>query len=348
MEQPWTEKYRPVTLQEIVHHEKIISVLSSFIAEGSLPHLLLHGPPGTGKTTTILAITRELYGEAASRSILELNASDDRDVKTVRDLVKGFSSTNRISTEGSVGFKIVILDEVDSMLVDAQNSLLALIEKYSAYVRFCLICNYVNKIIPSLQSRCVRLRFSPLPKDIMLDYLTTITTKEKMQISEDGLLTVIRLSKGDLRRSINTIQSISVSKLFADGDTICNILGVPKISEIKEIVNLLLFGDFNHAFNAISQKVGEYDISFRDIVSEIAIFIKTIDIPIKSFLFTGPIVLPEVEKTSANFLLIANERVIFEPTKGKIKRAAVNAIRSGWNRLLPSSFLIPLYCPEDL
>ena len=147
----WVEKYRPGALQELISHEDIIGTIRKFLHEDKLPHLLFYGPPGTGKTSTILACAKEIYSPREFNSmVLELNASDDRGISVVRGQILNFASTRTIFNSG---FKLVILDEADSMTNDAQNALRRIIEKFTDNVRFCLICNYLSKIIPALQSR---------------------------------------------------------------------------------------------------------------------------------------------------------------------------------------------------
>ncbi|KAK8791861.1 hypothetical protein WA158_005238 [Blastocystis sp. Blastoise] len=148
---PWVEKYRPTEFEEIVSHDDILSTINKLIENKKLPHLLFHGPPGTGKTTTILACARKMYGSNYKSMTLELNASDDRGIDVVRDQIKNFAGTQKLF---SSGVKLIILDEADNMTNVAQFALRRIIEKYSQNTRFCLICNYVSNIIPALQSRC--------------------------------------------------------------------------------------------------------------------------------------------------------------------------------------------------
>jgi replication factor C subunit 3/5 len=196
---PWIEKFRPKGLDEIISNEDIIatstifhfppsfprihvlSSLSFFLAvtrlieNNKLPNLLLYGPPGTGKTSTILACARKLNGPRFSSMVLELNASDERGIDVVREQIKDFASTRQIF---SGGFKLVILDEADMMTKDAQFALRRVMEKYAKNTRFCLICNYVGKIIPALQSRCTRFRFSPLQPEHLKAKLRDIAASE--------------------------------------------------------------------------------------------------------------------------------------------------------------------------
>lgn len=158
-------------------------LVEKFIEKNRLPHLLFYGPPGTGKTSTILAVARRIYGADYRKQILEvslhpgttyltlyflstrthsnqLNASDDRGIEVVREQIKNFAETRTLFSKG---YKLIILDEADMMTTAAQSALRRVIEQYTKNVRFCIICNYVNKIIPAIQSRCTRFRFSPLP-----------------------------------------------------------------------------------------------------------------------------------------------------------------------------------------
>ena len=117
---PWVEKYRPNKLEELIAHEEIISILNKLIESNKLPHLLFHGPPGTGKTSTIIACAKKMYGEHYSSMTLELNASDDRGIDVVRDQIKEFAGTRKLF---SSGVKLIILDEADAMTHDAQAAL---------------------------------------------------------------------------------------------------------------------------------------------------------------------------------------------------------------------------------
>lgn len=170
------EKYRPTDLSELIAHQDIVTTINRFIDEDKLPHLLLYGPPGTGKTSLVLACARKLYGDNFRSMILELNASDDRGIDVVREQIKTFAGTKRLF---SSGFKLIILDEADAMTQIAQNALRRVIEQYTANVRFCLICNYVGKIIPAVQSRCTKFRFAPLSGDQISARLNVIIANEQ-------------------------------------------------------------------------------------------------------------------------------------------------------------------------
>ena len=158
---------RPSKIDEISHQTEVVSALNQSVKSGQVPHLLMYGPPGTGKTSTILAMARELFGkEFYKKRILELNASDERGIQVVREKIKKFAQ-RKISKNPDLNcppIQIIILDEADSMTVDAQAALRRIIEAYSTNTRFCIICNYISKIIDPLASRCVKFRFSPIGK----------------------------------------------------------------------------------------------------------------------------------------------------------------------------------------
>lgn len=179
------------------------------IASGQLPHLLFYGPPGTGKTSTIVAVARELYGNDFRKNgrYLELNASDDRGIKVVREKVKLFAQGAINSSESMPAFKIIVLDEADSMTNDAQSALRRMMEDYSKVTRFCLICNYVSRIIDPIASRCVKFRFSPLTKESMAARLSYIGSQENLRLDDDIIDTLLDCANGDLRKAINLMQS---------------------------------------------------------------------------------------------------------------------------------------------
>jgi replication factor C subunit 2/4 len=177
--------------------------------------MLFYGPPGTGKTSTVLALAKELYGpELIKTRVLELNASDERGISIVRDKVKNFARMQLSNPSAAYRaqypcppYKIIILDEADSMTQDAQSALRRTMETYSKITRFCLICNYVTRIIDPLASRCSKFRFKSLDQGNAKKRVEEIAEKEGVKL-EDGVSdTLIRCSEGDLRKAITFLQS---------------------------------------------------------------------------------------------------------------------------------------------
>ena len=167
----WSEKYRPKDIDNIIGQDNIVYSLKKMLENRSFPHLLFHGISGTGKTSVIMALARELYGKNLTFMVMKLDASDDRGINSVREEIKGFAEKITIFNKG---IKLIILDEADSMTFDAQFALRRIIEKYSDTTRFCLICNYENKIISAIKSRCANFRFNPIKEDFLIEKLNNI------------------------------------------------------------------------------------------------------------------------------------------------------------------------------
>ncbi|KAI8371501.1 DNA replication factor [Radiomyces spectabilis] len=273
---PWVEKYRPKTLDDLVSHKDITSTIETFIDANRLPHLLFYGPPGTGKTSTILACARKLYGDNYKSLILELNASDDRGIDVVREQIKNFASTRTIY---SSGFKLIILDEADAMTNQAQSALRRVIEKYTKNVRFCIICNYVSKIIPAIQSRCTRFRFAPLELPQVEARLKYIVEAERVNLTEDGMKALLRLSKGDMRRALNILQACHAAYDRVDETAIYNCTGHPHPQDIERIVSWMLTEEFTTAYSNIEKLKREAGLALQDIISEVYYYIQTIEFP---------------------------------------------------------------------
>ncbi|KAI8513191.1 Replication factor C (RF-C) subunit [Branchiostoma belcheri] len=265
---PWVEKYRPKEMTELISHQDIISTIQRFLDEDRLPHLLFYGPPGTGKTSTILACARRLYADREFNSmVLELNASDDRGIGIVRGPVLQFASTRTIFKRG---FKLVILDEADAMTGDAQNALRRVMEKFTENTRFCLICNYLSKIIPAIQSRCTRFRFGPLGCG---------SDAATVEVTEDGKKAILQLANGDMRRVLNILQSTSMAHDVVNEDNVYLVTGQPLRSDIANIVNWMLNEDFTTAYNNIFQLKTLKGLALQDILTEVHLFVHRIDFP---------------------------------------------------------------------
>lgn len=258
---PWVEKYRPRTVDDVVEQNEIVSTLKQCLQGADLPHFLFYGPPGTGKTSTIIAAARQLFGDMYKDRILELNASDDRGIQVIRDKVKTFSqlSVSSVRPDGKPcpPFKIVILDEADSMTNAAQAALRRTMEKETRSTRFCLICNYVSCIIQPLTSRCAKYRFKPLSKDTMLERLKLICREENVTCDEKSLKTLVDTSGGDLRRAITCLQSCARLKggesvLYED---VLEVMGVIPDKYIEKLFDVCREHNFDKVEIAIEELI---------------------------------------------------------------------------------------------
>jgi replication factor C subunit 2/4 len=239
VKESWIEKYRPMNLKDVVYQDNIIKTLQGFKKNNNMPHLLFYGPSGCGKTSTILALARELFTDKYMKDrIIELNASDERGIKTVREKIKRYAQ-NSINTSLDVPpWKIIILDEADNMTSESQFALRKIMEDYSKVTRFCIICNYYNKIIEPIISRCSSLRFKPIPYDNVKKQLQDICDKEKIKYDDESINKIIELSRGDLRKSIGYIQRCKNFNNIISIDIIDDISGLIPEKQIKSFIKL--------------------------------------------------------------------------------------------------------------
>jgi replication factor C subunit 3/5 len=267
---PWIEKYRPQTFSNIISNEQNLIILKNMLKKGSLPHLLFHGTSGTGKTSTIMAFARELYQNNINLMVMKLDASDDRGINTVRDEIKGFAEKKNLFQKG---VKLIILDEADSMTFDAQFALRRIIEKYSESTRFCLICNYENKIIPAIRSRCANFRFNPINKNDIINTLTEISKNENLNIIDNSLNIIADLSNGDLRKAINLLQSISMKSNNITPLICYETSGLPTKEEISTIYDNLnnIKLNFKEIYNNINHIIKNNGYSLDIVLKELTL-----------------------------------------------------------------------------
>jgi replication factor C small subunit len=263
----WTEKYRPQSLDELINQKEIVSRFKTFVEEKNLPHLLLVGPAGVGKTTSILALARDLYGHGYKNFILELNASDERGIGIIREKVKNFARTAAIAS--SVSFKILIMDEADHLTSDAQHALRRIMEIYTKTCRFCLLGNYSENIIDPIQSRCSVFRFSPLDEPDLKNYIQLIADKEELEIVDEGLDAIYQASSGDVRKAINLLQAAAASQKLIDDVTIYNLLGNVSPEKIREMLAVALDGRFLESRELLRELIIDEGLAPDDIIRNI-------------------------------------------------------------------------------
>ena len=313
---PWVESHRPSLLSDVVAHDEILSTLRRLMFTNSLPHLLFYGPAGTGKTSTIQAACRELYGTKSLKgNVLELNASDDRGIDVVRNVIKDFASTGQIffqtaaskqqqqqqqsnqeessstntnnSNKASTttpsfprpSYKMVILDEADQMSGEAQAALRRVIEQYTRNVRFCILCNHVNKIIPAVQSRCTRFRFSPVKQKFMMPRLEMICKSENAEHSEGGLAAAFKLSGGDMRRCVNMLQAAYLAFGAIHEESVYRAAGYPTPQEVLMVTQLMMTKDFVPAHQEVTKILREKGLAAADLIKEIHGLVNKMNIP---------------------------------------------------------------------
>jgi len=242
---PWIEKYRPQVLQEVVGNQEAVSKLKEFLKDNNIPNMVLSGPPGSGKTSSIVCLANELLGASVKEALLELNASDERGIDTVRKSIKMFCR-KQVSLPAGV-HKLVLLDEADNMTPSAQQALRRIIENYSHTTRFLFACNNSSRLIEAIQSRCVIMKFSSLTEDQVLMRLTTVLDKENVTYDKAGLLAIIFISDGDMRQILNNAQATATGCRSITEKNVYSLCDKPHPSEMQFILDRCLVGDHPNA-----------------------------------------------------------------------------------------------------
>ena len=260
----WIEKYRPQTLDDVVGHEPITERLKQYISQQDLPHLLFAGPAGTGKTTSAIAVAKEIYGDDWRENFLELNASDQRGIDVVRDRIKSFAR----ASFGGYDHRIIFLDEADALTSDAQSALRRTMEQFSDNTRFILSCNYSSQIIDPIQSRCAVFRFSPLGDDAVAEQIRIIAEEEGIEITDDGMDALVYAADGDMRKAINGLQAAAVMGDVVDEDAVYTITSTARPEEIQEMVTKAMSGDFTAARAQLDSLLTDVGIAGGDIIDQ--------------------------------------------------------------------------------
>ena len=256
----FVEHYRPTKLENYVGNENIKKVIKQYLDQDDIQNLCFYGPAGTGKTTLAKLIVKNLDCD-----YLYINASDERGIDTIRDKVTGFASTASFKS-----LKVVILDEADFLTINAQASLRNVIETFSRSTRFILTCNYIERIIDPLQSRCQTLKIIPPSKVEVAKHLAWILGEENISFVVDDIKNIVNQFYPDLRKMLNTIQlsiidnKLSVDKSVLVSNNYMNLLlkelksKKPNWRELRKIIINSGVNDFEELYRFLFDNVSEY------------------------------------------------------------------------------------------
>lgn len=262
---PWSEKYRPQNISNIISHDRIKNTIYNFLKNDNFPNLLFYGKAGLGKTSLILALIKEYYNNDYDDYVININASEERGVQTIRDKIEPFCKLLYNNNK----YKLIILDEVDSMTIEAQNILRKVVEKYIHKVRFCLICNYIKQIILPLQSRFIIFKFNPLTKNYLMNYLETIFIKENFYITKNSLQIIYKYCNGDLRKMLNILNSLNIYKNdVIKVNDIRKLILYPSKKNIINIFNYVKNNNLNNSIINISNYIKINDLLINEIIIE--------------------------------------------------------------------------------
>ena len=255
----WVEKYRPDVLENYVGNEHLKDIMAKYIAENDVQHMVFYGPPGCGKTTLAKILVKNINCE-----YLYINSSDERGIETIRDKVSGFASTMSFKP-----LKVVILDEADFLTIQAQASLRNVIETFSKSTRFILTCNYIERIIDPLQSRCQTLKIVPPSKADVARHICKILTTEEVNYDTDSVVNIVKKHYPDVRKMLNICQmSSKKGELVIDPQTLVSSNYIDQIIEllpnnksfkqIRQVVADSNVEDFEALYKALYERVDEY------------------------------------------------------------------------------------------
>ena len=250
----------------MVGQQEIINRLQSFVEKKSLPHLLFAGPAGTGKTTAALCIAHELFGDAWRQNFLELNASDERGIDTVRTRVKDYARNMPI---GEMPYKIILLDESDALTNDAQNALRRTMEMFTHTTRFILDCNYSSRIIEPIQSRCAIFRFRRLTDKDIDHMFKRIAREEKLALAPEAIQAITYVSGGDMRKAINILQAAATLGKKITEKSVYDVSAAARPEEVRQMLELAISGKFEDARTKLQELLIDRGLAGEDIIEQV-------------------------------------------------------------------------------
>lgn len=263
---PWTEKYRPKKLKDVVGHTPIVKRLEAYVGMNNMPNMLFAGQPGIGKTVCSVALANEIFKDSFSQNFLELNASDERGIDIIRGKIKDFAAS---LPYGGTRFKIIFLDEADALTRDAQNALRRTMENYSRTCRFVLSCNYSSKIIEPIQSRCALFRFKPLPEEDIEKRLKHVVKEEDLKVEKGAYKALVYASEGDMRKAINYLQTASATAENITEEDVYKVAARAKPEEVKKLLELGLSGNFGESRKMLDSLLFTYGMSGEEVILQV-------------------------------------------------------------------------------
>ena len=269
---PWIEKYNPRNLSEIYGNSNIINRLKNILISNNLSNMIISGPSGTGKSCCVKCLVQQLLNEYTKEAILELNGSDDRGINIIRISIKSFAQKKLLLEKGK--YKIIILDEADSITVGSQQALRRIIENFSKTTRFIFVCNILSKMIEPIQSRCTMLKFEKLKKSDLFSKLEYICQNEKINYTKSGLELISQISYGDMRQAIGNLQNTYYCSKTINKKSIFEICNIPLTYLLKDFVKICLNNDFKKVSKLLSENF-DSGFSLDDIINTLFYLVRT-------------------------------------------------------------------------
>ena len=259
------ERHRPQTVGDIKGQKAIVDRLKAYAKSRTFPHLLFAGPPGTGKTTAALALTKDVFGEGYRINLLEMNASDERKLESIRTKVKQFART---APSPGTTFKVIFLDEADALTPDAQGALRRIMEQNAETCRFILSCNYSSKIIEPIQSRCAVFRFRPLVEDQVLEMVTSVAADEGIKLDDDAAVAIAHVSLGDLRKAITSLQVAASLDSHVTRDLVYETTATAPPEELHSYILACKEDGFQPARRRLKGLLDKFGLAGTDLVNQ--------------------------------------------------------------------------------